>query len=73
MEARIAISFSRVVARESMRLVTFVHAIRRTSATAVNSKSSRTRTSDTMPTCNETTLTSAFQLAGIGQGNNSLT
>ena len=67
------ISFSRVAARESVRFATFAHAIMRTNATAPSKISSRVRTSATMPFCNGTALTSAFQAEGIGHGNSSRT
>ena len=46
---RMPISFSRVAARESVKLATFEHAIIKTSATAPSSSNNRVRTSATIP------------------------
>ena len=65
---RMAISFSRVAARERVRSATLAQAIKSTSATAPNNINSLARTSETMPLRNRTTSTWAFHVAGIGHG-----
>ena len=64
-----AISLSRMAARESVRLATLAQAMRRTRATATSKINRRARTSLTSPVCKETAETSAFQDLGMGQGN----
>ena len=65
---RTLISFVRDAARASVRLATLAHAITSTSPTTPRSMRSRARTSATMPLWSGTTLTLAFQLAGIAHG-----